>query len=319
MKRTCSRILHLGVRRPVAAFDGQPQLAATTRAPSGRRTKDSAGAPHSRVGGLLVLLALLVLLLASPDPAIAQTTSPALQAYDQRIGEALPGDLALTEQDGVVRPIRSYFGQRPLVVLFGYHQCAQLCSVVSDAAIESLRQVKPGPGTDFEFLYVSIDPQETPAEAAEARTRDLRRFDQPGAAPHWHYLTGSEHDVRRLADAAGFHYQALPEPRQFSHPSGFLVATPDGVISRYFLGVDFAPRDIALGLRRASEGKTGESVFNLVLTCVRGGQITGRYGPVIWRVLQVSVLATVLALGWGIVHLLRQERRSAGHPAPKTP
>lgn len=263
--------------------------------------------PVARARRLLLLAALA----GSVATASAQSNQPAteLSGYDQRIGSQLPGDVVLTDQDGAARPIGAYFGQRPLVVIFGYHQCAQLCSIVSDAAIDSLRQVRRGPETEFELLYVSIDPAEKPSDAAEARARDLRRYDRPEAAAHWHYLTGSARDVRRLADAAGFHYEPLPEERQFAHPSGFLVATGSGVISRYFLGVDFQPPEIASALRRAAEGRTGESVFNLVLTCIRGGTLTGRYGPLIWRVLQIAVFSTVVALAWGITHLLRAEFR----------
>jgi protein SCO1/2 len=98
----------------------------------------------------------------------------------------------------------------------------------------------------------------------------------------------------------------------YAHPSGFLVATPDGRISQYFLGVDFDAHELASGLERAAAGKTGQPVFNLLLACARGLGISGRYGKLIWACLTAGVVVTVGAVAGGIGWMLRAERRAAG-------
>ena len=55
---------------------------------------------------------------------------------------------------------------------------------------------------------------------------------------------------QRMAEAAGFHIGTDPVTRQYAHPAGFVVVGPEGVISRYFLGIDFSPGEIAAALRR---------------------------------------------------------------------
>jgi protein SCO1/2 len=139
----------------------------------------------------------------------------------------------------------------------------------------------------------------------------VRAYGRGGATAGWHYLTGPEPAVRAVADAAGFAYRLDPLTRQYAHPSGFVVVTPRGVVSRYFLGIDFRPKEVADALERAGRGETGQPVFNLVLECFRGDFITGRYGRLIWRALQAAVGLTVIAVFGGIGWMLRQERVAA--------
>jgi protein SCO1/2 len=243
--------------------------------------------------------------------AVAATLTPT-ERYEQRLGEKLPLAVELTDESGKAFRLGEAFDRRPVVLIFGYWHCAQLCSVVSTAAIDSLRQLRPEPENDFEFLYVSIDASDTPLDAARARERDLRHFAHAGNSAHWHYLTGSPAAVRTLAQAAGFNYRRDDATRQYAHPSGFLVLTPGGEISQYFLGLDFRPAEVAKALHRASEDKVGRSTFDLVLLCFRGEGISGRYGRVVWHVLQFSVGATVLTLALGLGKLFRDERRRPG-------
>lgn len=229
--------------------------------------------------------------------------------YEQCIGETLPLDLTFKDETGRSRELRDFFGHAPVVMVFGYFRCPQLCTIVSDATESALRALRADPGTGYEFLYVSIDPTDTPAAAREKKIEDVRRLSRPGAEQSWHYLTGAEPELQRLARAAGFHYQYDSRAREYAHPSGFVVVTPQGVVSRYFLGLDFDAKEVATALERAGEGKTGQSVFELVLLCLHGDGVKGRYGPLIWRILQVSVVGTALTVGIGVFTLYRGERR----------
>jgi len=254
-----------------------------------------------------------------PNPAAEAPTSPPPPEvnFEQRLGESLPLDTVLTDEVGRARPVGDFFGRAPVVMVFGYFRCPQLCSIVSDATQNALRALQTEPGQGYQFLYVSIDPTDTPAAAREKKNSDVRRFSRPRSEEAWHYLTGSDAAVRRLSGAAGFHYRYDPISRQYAHASGFLVATPKGVISRYFFGIDFPPKDVVAALQRAQAEKTGDSVYQLLLLCIHGGGITGRYGQVIWRILQLAVVSTVIGLAGGIARLLWAERkreRLVDHP-----
>ena len=245
--------------------------------------------------------------------AFAAPASPDELHYEQKLGNPLPLDEPFTNAEGKVAPLRAAFSHnRPAVLVFGYFNCPQLCSVVASGVTASLREIEPTVGRDFDLIYLSIDPTDTPTEAARRSESESSRYGRSREGQGgWHYLVGTKPAIERVAQAAGFHFAYDEKTRQYAHPSGFVVLTPTGIVSRYFLGVDFAPKDVASAIRRAAEGKVGDSVFDLLLLCFHGDGITGRYGKIIWRVLEASVILTVLALSLGIGWMLREERRRA--------
>jgi protein SCO1/2 len=239
----------------------------------------------------------------------AQAQENAAIRFEQRIGERLALDAVLTDTRGTQHAVREYFGRRPVVLYFGYARCPQLCSVVADGTNEVLRRLAPTVGREYEVLAVSIDPMEPPAATRDAEAAQVRRYGRTGSAGGWHYLSGDAAAIKALADSAGFAFRYDPATRQYAHAAGFLVATPDGVISRYFLGVDFAADEVASALSRAAAGQTGPSVYDLVLLCFRGGGVSGRYSALIWRILGAAVVVTIATLAGGIGWMLHQERR----------
>jgi hypothetical protein len=72
----------------------------------------------------------------------------------------------------------------------------------------------------------------------------------------------------------------IPEEKQFAHAAAIMLLTPAGRVSRYFFGVEFAPRDLRLGLIEASENKIGSVVDALLLYCYHYDPVTGKYNVV---------------------------------------
>lgn len=253
-------------------------------------------------------LALGVFAPASPGQTYAAPGAPGV-AFEQRIGEQLPGNVRLRDAEGRSVTFSDCVGQRPAVLVFGYSRCPQLCSVVANATVETLRALRLTAGRDFSVLYVSIDPTDSPRDLAGLKRRDVGRYGRSGVADGWHYLAGEASAVRRITDAAGFHFTYDPRRQLYAHASGFVVLTPDRRVSQYFLGVDFKPEDVARALERAAAGHTGQSVFNLILVCARGLGITGKYGRIIWVSMEIAVTLTIVLLFGGIGWMLWQERR----------
>lgn len=262
---------------------------------------------------------LLIFVLGLLSGVTALRAEPALFGddvrYDQRIGESLPLSTEVTDLDGVKHPLRDYFRGRPVVLYFGYANCPQLCSVVADGTVAAMRQLRRAVGRDVDVIAISIDPAESEL-AARSRLNDaVHRYGDPTAVAGWHYLRGTEPAIHVIASAAGFHFVYDARSQQYAHPSGFIVVTPEGVISRYFFGVDFDAKEVARAVDRAAAGKTGEPVLGLLLRCFRGDGIAGRYNSVIWRALAVGVVGTVVILAVGIGRMLREERRRRRLPA----
>jgi protein SCO1/2 len=234
--------------------------------------------------------------------------------FEQRIGQALPLNTVFVDEHGAARPLQAYFGQHPVVLIFNYFRCPQLCAVVADGALDALRRLDASVGRDFSVVSISIDPTDTAAMAAVQQQQEVGRYGRTGSAAGWHTLTGSAAAVRAVADAAGFHFTYDPDSNLFGHPSGMIVVTPKGVVSRYFLGVDFPAPELATALERAAANQTGEPVFNLLFICFQGGGPAGRHGRLIWIVLTVSVALTVVGVFGGVGWMLWREHRARARP-----
>jgi len=257
----------------------------------------------------MILLAMTLAVTALRGAAAPVASVDASVGFEQRLGAQVPGDVVLRDETGTATTFAELLAGKPAVLVFGYSRCPQLCSVVANGIVQTLRAVKQTAGRDFSVVYVSIDPSDTTRDLAALKRRDVGRYGRSKVAGGWHYVTGTEAAIRRLTTAAGFRFTYDERQKLFSHASGFVVLTPDGRASQYFLGVDFDAQDIAHALERAADGKTGQSVFNLVLRCARGLGISGKYGKVIWVSLEIAVTLTVIVVFGGIAWMLWQERR----------
>jgi protein SCO1/2 len=236
--------------------------------------------------------------------------------FDQNIDQRVPLDTRFRDESGATVRLGDYFGRRPVVLVFAYFDCPMLCTQVINGLSSALGVLSLVPGKDFEIVTVSFNPRDTPAAAAAKKAVYLERYKQPGAAGSWHFLTGDERSIERLTQAAGFRYAWDADTKQFAHPSGIIVLTPDGRLARYLFGIEYGPRDLRFGIVEASAGQVGTPVDSLLLYCYHYDPMTGRYGLAIMRVMRLAGAATVVALVAFILAMIRRERRG---PAPQPP
>lgn len=243
------------------------------------------------------------------------TDAPKDLTIDEHPGAALPLDLELKDDAGRTVSLRKYFdGQKPVVLQFGYFECPMLCGLVSRGLADSLKDIPLSAGKDFQVVYVSIDPTETPDLARRKKESYLQEYGRPGAADGWHLLTGGEAQVAALAKAAGFQYQWVPSAKQFAHPAVLMVGTPDGKLSRYLYGVSFDPKTVRLSLVEASGGKIGTTTDRFILTCLKYDGHQGRYAFAAIGLMRIAGAVTVLAVGFVLVRLFRREARGLAGP-----
>jgi len=250
-----------------------------------------------------------------PAPSVpAAELPPAIRevGFDQNLGQMLPLDVELVDEHGRTVKIGDYFGKRPVVLSFVYYGCPMLCLQSLSSLASTLGVLSENPGEDFEVVSISIDPRETPALALEKKTHYVERSGKPSIAQGWHYLTGTEENIQRLTQAAGFRYAWDEATRQYAHPAGIVVATTEGKVSRYLFGIDYGPRDLRLALFDASEEKIGSPLARALLYCYHYDLATGRYSLAIMRIVQVAGAATVFSLGTLIFVWTRRERRQVG-------
>lgn len=225
--------------------------------------------------------------------------------FDQHPGQQISRDLVFRNESG--RPVKlgNFFGKRPLILVPGYYRCPMLCTMINDGLINTLDNLRANVGTDFDVVDVSIDPNETPAAAAQKKALYLRRYGRAGAAAGWHCLIGDENAINQLTDEAGYRYAYDPEIKQYAHPSGVIVLTPSGKISRYVFGVTFNSTELRDALAAANQGKSGSVLSQIFLLCYHYNPITGRYGALILSVLRIASVGFVALMALWVFRMTR--------------
>jgi protein SCO1/2 len=218
---------------------------------------------------------------------------------DQKLDQQLPLDLIFRDESGQEVKLGHYFGQRPVVLAFVYYDCPMLCTQVLNGMVTSFRVLPFQVGKEFDVVTVSFDPRETSTLATTKKKVYIDYLPEkmrPAAMNGWHFLTGDQANIAKLTEAAGFRYHYDEATKQFAHASGIMVATPQGKLSRYFYGVEYAPRDLRLGLIESSANKIGSPVDQLLLYCYHYDPATGKYGAAVMKVMRIAGVLTVLAI-----------------------
>ena len=228
---------------------------------------------------------------------------------EQKLNGQIPLDLKFRDEAGREVRLAEYFAKgRPVALTLVYYECPMLCNQVLNGAVGAFQGLSFTAGEEFEVVTVSFDPREGPELAAKKKETYLRRYKREGAEAGWHFLTGDKASVDALSEAVGFRYVWDEQSQQFAHASALMVATPQGRLSHYFYGIEYAPRDLRLALVEASEGKIGSPVDSLLLFCYHYDPAAGRFAPVmgVLRAAGVLTVAGVVAL---IFYLVRKSRR----------
>jgi protein SCO1/2 len=219
---------------------------------------------------------------------------------EQKLGSQLPLDTVLKDEDGREVKLGDYFGKgRPVILALVYYECPMLCNEVLNGLTGSLKGISFNAAKDFDVVAISFDARENdkPGLAKNKKASYLDRYGRPGAQDGWHFLTGTQDSIDKVTDAAGFHYKWDEKSSQFAHAGGIMIVTPQGKMSRYLYGIDYAPKDIKFGLMESAENKVGNPGEQLLLYCYHYDPATGKYGLSILRVMRLAGVATVVGLG----------------------
>ena len=231
----------------------------------------------------------------------------------QNLNQQLPLSLTFTDDAGKQVQLASYFGGRPAILALVYYQCPMLCSEELNGLTGALQMVKFVPGKDFSVIVVSIDPTEGTELAAAKKRIYLKRYGHPETAAGWHFLTGTQPNIDALTKAVGFGYVRIPGPdgklTQFAHASAIQIVTPEGKLAQYYMGVEYSPKDLRLGLVEASANRIGSPVDNILTYCYHYDPKTNKHSLIVARVVQLGGLVTVFGLGGFMLAMFRRDAR----------
>ena len=235
----------------------------------------------------------------------------------QNLNKQLP--LSLIFNDDMGRPVQlaSYFGKRPAILALVYYQCPMLCSEELNGLTGALQMVSFVPGKDFDVIVVSIDPSEGTNLAAAKKRSYLKRYGHPETAAGWHFMTGTQENIDALTKAVGFGYVKIPGPdgrlTQFAHASSIQIVTPEGKLAQYYMGVEYSPKDLRLGLVEASANRIGSPVDNILTYCYHYDPTTNKHSLIVARVVQLGGLVTFCTLGGFMLVMFRRDARQDDH------
>lgn len=275
----------------------------------------------------LKIAVLAAALVAAAGVASAQLANQAVPTLDkvgveEHLDARLPLELEFIDEAGRTVRLGDYFdGARPVILTLNYYRCPMLCGLQLNGVVAGMEEMDWTPGVEFEMVTVSIDPLETPELAQAKKENYLKRYQRPAAARGWHFLTGRQDNIERLAETVGFGYTYDVASGQYAHAAAIFVITPDGRVARYLYGIEYPPKSLKLSLMEASEGKIGSAFDQLIMYCYHYDPASRRYAPVAMNIMRVGGGATALLLGLTLgtwwLRESRRRRRAQGESTPR--
>jgi protein SCO1/2 len=252
---------------------------------------------------LAAALAMLVVSLRAPG---ALEDSADL-AFRPNPGGRLPLATRLIDEAGQPISLKDFFTRSPVFVVLEYLQCQSLCGVTLRNLIETLNDTPLRSGRDYQLVAISIDPRDTAVQAAQARAKYSKLLTRENEVGGVHFVTGPADAVRGIAEAVGFPYRYDAELRAYIHPAGFVIASPDGIISRYIEGVAASPDQLVTAVADAQQDRSQGVLARIVLLCHVQGAPLGRLTVPVLATFTIANLAAGITL---LAHFVALRRRN---------
>lgn len=227
----------------------------------------------------------------------------------EKLGDEIDLGLEFTDEKGQVVTLGKYFSNKPVLFTIIYYSCPSLCNYHLNGMVAALKKLKLSVGDHFELVALSMNPNETPELAAAKMASYQDEYDRPGSSAGWHFLTGSEENIKKIADQVGFSFKWNPKLKEYAHASAAQVMTPGGKISRYLHGVEFDAQTVKLSLLEASNGKIGTIIDQIVLYCFQFDPSKNKYTIYAYRIMQAGGFLMVLVLAIVLIPIWIREKK----------
>jgi protein SCO1 len=263
---------------------------------------------------LAELLCLLTMAVSRPAAAETRTEPPLDVGVDEKLGQTVPLDLVLVDEQGDRVSLRTLI-DKPTILTLNFFRCTGICTPLLNGIAEMLGRTDQVAGKDFQVLTVSFDPRDDAELAGQKKANYLKLLPPTFDAKGWRFLTGDPTSTKRLADAVGFRFAKRGE--DYVHAGAIMVLSPEGKVTRYLYGVTFLPFDVKMAVVEASAGRTGPTIARFLRFCYSYDPSGRRYYLDITRV--AAAFTIMLAVGFGIAVAAKRKRPPrAAAPGPDT-
>lgn len=254
----------------------------------------------------------------APDAGLSSETPVEIQGVGitEHLGQSINLNLEFTDENGELVKLGQYFHSgKPVMLAMIYYSCPNLCNFQLNGTVEALQKMKGEAGKDYELVAVSMDHSETAVVASAKKENYMKALGQPGAEKAWHFLVGTEANVKTLADQIGFGFKWSDDLQQFAHAAATIIVTSDGTISRYLQGITYAPETLRMALVEASSGKIGSIIEQFVMYCFQFNPAKNKYTLYAYNIMRIGAALTILLMALILVPLWIRERQRKAHGA----
>jgi len=261
--------------------------------------------PWQRTIAILASCVLSAPLVAGPIFADEKLSELEGVGITEHLDEQIPLDLMFVDENGENVVLGQYFdGEKPIILTLNYYKCPMLCSLTLNGLVSGLEEMEWTLGDKFDVVTLSINPEEKAPLAKKNKEGYLGHYDRKGAEDGWHFLTGEQDNITKLADAIGFGYVFDEQTGEFLHTASIMFITPDGRISKYMNDVQFRGQDLRFALIEASEGRIGTTLDRLLLfNCFQYDPDRNSYSPSAWKLMRTGAVLMLVVLCGGLAVL----------------
>jgi protein SCO1/2 len=213
---------------------------------------------------LVTVLFAFALLSATPARAVTPSEPPLDVGIDEKLGQSVPLDLVLVDEEGNRVALRSLL-DKPTLLTLNFFRCTGICTPLLNGVVEVVNRSDINPGQDYQIVTVSFDDRDTPEIAAGKRTNYLKQIKKPFPPSAWHFLTGDAATTKALCDSVGFKFKQQGD--QFIHAGAIVFLSPEGQVTRYMYGVTYLPADFQMAVDEAARGEARPTINKWLKFC----------------------------------------------------
>lgn len=216
---------------------------------------------------------------------------------EDKVGEFVPLDLVFSDERGNKVGLGKFFKQgKPIILTLNYSDCPGLCIAQLDNLVANLREpFGQELGERFEIVTVSIDPTENFVKASGTKAKYVGLLRDTKADSAWHFLTGEQQQITKLANSVGFKYTYDKVNRRYNHAAVTYFLSPEGRVCRYFVSLGVEPDQMKLAVAEAGKGKLNETISDaFVQLCYMYDPEANRYATDARRVMAFGGAAFIL-------------------------
>ena len=209
---------------------------------------------------------------------------------DEHLGDTIPLGLKFISETGDTVTLKQLV-DKPTVFSFVYFDCPGLCSPLQQGISDVIDQSDLVLGKDYKSITISFNYQDDPSKATQKK-KNFAQSISKGKSKYWYYLTSDSANINAVLKAFG--YKVKVTGLDFMHPSGVVVVSPAGKITRYLYGLQFNPFDFKMAVIESQKGISRPTISKVLDFCFAYEQSGKRYSLQVMKVSATIIIFLAL-------------------------